>query len=141
MTRAEAALLKRCGPHLDLLEACAWVFDVTLERIDGRTQQMPEMMARRAAVTVMRQHEVSLPAIGRVLDRDHTTVMCIERTALRERCDDVVFDAVLRRLETRFELLPGIRRDIPMWTLPKYSAIQRDVSRWALSECPGVVPA
>lgn len=82
-----------------IVTACAAEFNITLEQLIGESRQAPIVLARFAAMALAsRLLGYSLPRIGRLLRRDHTTVLNgIRRiTAMAE--DDPALAARLDRL-------------------------------------------
>ena len=60
----------------DAINISAEEFNVGPSELLGRTRTQPVAFARHSAVWVIRQRSsLSLPAIGRYFDRDHTTVL------------------------------------------------------------------
>lgn len=57
------------------IEDAARLYDVTLEDVLGQSRDRRIVKARQAAMWLLRQRDLSFPAIGAVMGRDHTTVM------------------------------------------------------------------
>lgn len=76
-----------------LRAVCARYF-VSLEEVLGRSRMKAIAQARRGCFAAMRVRGLSLPDIGRLLDRDHTTVLAGIRTP--ERRAEVAARAKLR---------------------------------------------
>ena len=64
---------------LDVLDVAAADHCVTREEILGRSRFQSAVAARRALARSLRALEMSYPEIGRLIDRDHTTVMALVR--------------------------------------------------------------
>lgn len=76
MTRPDGYLLDRKADPVRILAEVARGFRVTPEEILGRSQTRHIAIARMTAMAVVRQAtSLSYPAIGRLFDRDHATVI------------------------------------------------------------------
>jgi chromosomal replication initiation ATPase DnaA len=56
---------------------------VTVDQMRGRGKGRERVAVRRIVAAYLRRQGCSLPEIGRVLDRDHTTVLNLLRTPPR----------------------------------------------------------
>lgn len=60
---------------LDTIRSVARHFDVTTAQIFGPSRDEPIVTARHVAMYLVRQeHQLSYPALGRIFDRDHSTI-------------------------------------------------------------------
>ena len=82
----------------DVLAAVAAEFAVPVEAIRGRRKTQQVAWARQAAMWVARRHTAaSLPRIGQLLRRDHSTVLHgVRATEARIATDPDVAQAMLR---------------------------------------------
>lgn len=65
----------------DVATAVAQAHGVPLRELLGRRRHASVARARAALYTALRGHGMSYPEIGRLLRRDHTTVMSVVRNA------------------------------------------------------------
>ncbi len=96
-----AGALAQAGPEMmDVVDAVARACALGREDLLGRGQARPFARARHLAMYLVRElcPGASLPAIGHLLDRDHTTVLygCRRAAALRAR--DAGFRALCARV-------------------------------------------
>lgn len=82
----------------DILAISAYVFQLPLDRLKSHQRFKPLCRARFACYYVAREQGHSFPAVGRVMDRDHSTVLYGARQAdmLLER--DEIFRARVKRV-------------------------------------------
>lgn len=66
-------------PH-DIVDAVATVLRVDRRRILSHSRKAELVDARSVIVRVLRAEEFSFPVIGKVLDRDHTSIIHLHRT-------------------------------------------------------------
>lgn len=79
--------------------AASHAFEVPIRAITSRLRQPPIARARLALYAALyRTCETSYPELGRLLDRDHTTVLYGVREAEREAASDPEFAAALVRI-------------------------------------------
>jgi chromosomal replication initiation ATPase DnaA len=99
--RATVSALPPGERFADIVTACAAEFGTTREQILGESREAPVVMARFAAMTLGRRLlGYSLPRIGRLLRRDHTTVLHGIRRIARMAAADTDLAARLDRLAT-----------------------------------------
>ena len=103
----ELSQLERTFPRLgalaEIIEAVAAVYGVSHADIVGRARTKSIAEARMAVCLVAKRcTRLSYPEIGRVLGRDHTTVMALVQSAERLRAKDQWFAAALAELLERF---------------------------------------
>lgn len=80
------------------------LWGVTTEELAGESRVRPLVLPRAAIVMALRcEPAMSYPQIGRVLDRDHSSIINLERIAHVEFMRDAVFAA-------RTHLLMGLAR-------------------------------
>lgn len=109
-----------CGGYLGHVKACAAAFDLGAGILLGPSRSDRAVMARRAAIVVLRGEGLSLPAIGRIIGRHHTTVLNALRRAGDATESDPRFRAVVEGLRTHFEVRPAIRAETGGAPMPKY---------------------
>lgn len=68
-----------------LIAQCAAAYGVTVELLMSRNREPMVVRARQEAYWHLRQRELSYPAIGRIFDRDHSTIMAGVRRVDRRR--------------------------------------------------------
>lgn len=94
----------------EVRRAVAHFFDATDEDIDRRKRSARIARIRQIAFYLCRTHTTcSLPEIGRVFDRDHTTVLHGARRIASLRETDAGLDRDLSRLEEQLADLVGRR--------------------------------
>ena len=86
---AEEALRLRLAAYLD----------TTVPGLIGRNRTPAVSRRRRLAMWLLRQRGYSLKAIGRILERDHSTVIHGLRLVQRDRTNNPAFAQALRVLE------------------------------------------
>lgn len=60
----------------EIIDLVANAHDIPTENLRGRSRRADIVRARHAAMYAVRQHtDLSYPAIGRLFNRDHTTVI------------------------------------------------------------------
>lgn len=74
MTVQSHSLTKETVEHLPTIKKIADVYSVALRDLLGHTRTLPTMEARAALVKALRAKGLSYNAIGRVINRDHSTV-------------------------------------------------------------------
>ena len=80
----------------DIAQIISAEWGVTPEDIFGGSRDVEFVMARAALVVRLRKQGYSYPRIGRILKRDHTTIMNAERKAQIWRERDPDFDHLCR---------------------------------------------
>jgi len=90
---AGSVRLRRLTPAAEIraiVERCATGTNVTYAEVMGRSRAKPVVRVRHAAIaaTVQRFPWMTYPQLGRVFDRDHSTIMTALKKlgALPERC-------------------------------------------------------
>lgn len=87
----------------DIVTACAAEWGVTREQLLGESREAPVVLARHAAMALGRRLlGYSFPRIGRLLARDHSTVMHGVRRMARMAEDDTELAARLDRLAASY---------------------------------------
>ena len=66
--------------HMTAVQQIVDAAGLTLEQLRGRGRRRAEVELRRIVAAYLRRRGCSLPEIGRVLDRDHTSVLSLLRT-------------------------------------------------------------
>jgi hypothetical protein len=66
--------------HMTAVQQIVDAAGLTLEQVRGRGRRRDEVEVRRIVAAYLRRRGCSLPEIGRVLDRDHTSVFNLLRT-------------------------------------------------------------
>lgn len=112
-------------PHLKVLESTAKAFGFTVDDLSSKRRTQPLAEARFAAMLALRRSGESLPRIGSLLVRDHTTVLHgvaraeeLERTsetyaaAVKAICDGKVQSAFVDLPVGRKQALRAIYPDI-----------------------------
>lgn len=94
----------RVASITEVLHFVARATGISIEEITGRSRSKTNACARHVAAYVLREHRhMSYPEIGKVLDRDHTTVMhSIESMEERHLKDDHVrsiYERVVSNIE------------------------------------------
>lgn len=97
-----AAVADGTPPARYVMEKAAIGFDVSVEELTGRARTRPITDYRQVAMAVVRQMtRASYPAIGRLFNRDHTTVM--HGVARAERVPKLATAVKALRLEVERE--------------------------------------
>jgi chromosomal replication initiation ATPase DnaA len=89
LSAAEEALRLRLAAYLD----------TTVPGLIGRNRTPAVSRRRRLAMWLLRHQGHSLKAIGRILERDHSTVIHGLRLVQRDRTNNPAFAQTLRTLE------------------------------------------
>jgi chromosomal replication initiation ATPase DnaA len=101
--RATVRVLPPGERFADIVTACAAEWGVPRELLLGESREAPVVMARFAAMALGRRLlGYSFPRIGRLLARDHSTVMHGVRRMARMAEDDTDLAARLDRLAASF---------------------------------------
>nr|WP_285840085.1 helix-turn-helix domain-containing protein [Sphingopyxis alaskensis] len=80
----------------------AALWDVEVDDLIGITKVRELVLPRAAVVMVLRDEPpMSYSQIGRLLCRDHSTIINLERIAHRQFCDDVAFRAKVAVLRSQ----------------------------------------
>ncbi len=83
---------------IDIIEAASRAFQVPVQVIKSDIRSAPACAPRFAAMKLMREERcLSYPVIGRLLDRDHSTVMSGIRRANELLATDPDFAAAYER--------------------------------------------
>lgn len=85
----------------DCLAVTARQFHIPVEVICSAWRHAPVVRARFAAIWLMRQSGYSLPMIGRLLRRDHTSILHAERRARRLLDSDMDFSRRVAKASVR----------------------------------------
>ncbi|HYQ30393.1 MAG TPA: helix-turn-helix domain-containing protein [Polyangiaceae bacterium] len=95
--------LPRLNALTEIIESVAAVYGVAHADIVGRARTKSIAEARMlVSLLGKRCTRLSYPELGRVLGRDHTTVMALVKSAERQRARDVWFAATAAELLERF---------------------------------------
>ena len=87
----------------DVLEATAETFGLKVADLTGTSRTSVTVAARQAAMLILRDYIpwLSLQEIGRILQRDHTTIIYgVQAARERGRVEKVYQQAVLEALES-----------------------------------------
>ncbi|MCM3419031.1 helix-turn-helix domain-containing protein [Sphingopyxis alaskensis] len=85
-----------------VLRDAAALWDVEVDDLIGITKVRELVLPRAAVVMVLRDEPpMSYSQIGRLLCRDHSTIINLERIAHRQFCDDVAFRAKVAVLRSQ----------------------------------------
>lgn len=93
-TRAESA--RFAGPA-EVVHHVAHIFGVTADRLRGPGRREEIVAARHAVFLVLRRRGMSYPLIGKLLRKDHSTVICGCRRALRLAAGNAHYRALVER--------------------------------------------
>ena len=100
--RAAPIMLPQTERFAGIVEACAAEWGVTRQQLLGEGRTGDVLQARQAAVTLAhRLLGYSLPRIGRLVGRDHTTVLHAIRRMTRQCQDDPALAARLDEVAMR----------------------------------------
>ena len=91
-----------------IIEAVAAETGVEIFEIKGPVQGQPIVLARHIAAHLAVKHTgLSLPQIGRALNRDHSTVLYADRRVRERRKASPELEEVIGRIERRAIILPA----------------------------------
>lgn len=82
------------------LDQVAAALGCTPAQISARTRGREAVERRQAAIWLLRERRLSLPAIGRLVERDVATVIYNLRVVEQRRCSDGAFARQLDQLHT-----------------------------------------
>ena len=97
-----------------IIEAVSAETGVDIFEIKGPVRGQPIVLARHIAAHLAVKHTgLSLPQIGRALNRDHSTVLYADRRVRERRKDSPELEEVIGRIERRAIILPRRQNDGP----------------------------
>jgi chromosomal replication initiation ATPase DnaA len=108
---ADAAARVIPAGHRAALDHVAQLLGATLHQLTARTRARAADERRQAAMWLLQQRGLSQSAIGRLLDRDPSTVLSGLRTVAARRAADRDYAAQLDRLLAR---LARLSRGLPL---------------------------
>lgn len=98
----------------EIVEAACVAFDISLRDVMSERRDRVAARARQAAMFLAKEMTpLSLPQIGRLLNRDHTTVIHAARVIPLLIADDGLLAAKVRRTRRLAALRATVRRQRP----------------------------
>ncbi len=82
---------------IEVLDIAAADHFVSREEILGRSRLQSAVAGRRATCRALREHGLSYPEIGRLIDRDHTTIMNLVREEGRKKLPTTIAQVNVHR--------------------------------------------